>query len=63
MALPGEAGKSYTEAGGGRRSHSSSASLSSSSSLSVSTADSGDDAASNLVGVFSAIISSRSRTV
>ncbi len=55
MALPGEAGKSYTEAGGGRRSRSSSASLSSSSSsLSVSTADSGDDAGSNLVGVFSA---------
>ncbi len=54
MALPGEAGKSYTEAGGGLRSRSSSASLSSSSSsLSVSI-DSGDDAASNLVGVFSA---------
>jgi hypothetical protein len=52
VALPGEAGKSYTEAGGGRRSGSSSASLSSS--WSVSTADSGDDAASNLVGVFSA---------
>jgi hypothetical protein len=54
VALPGEAGKSYTEEGVGRRSRSSSASLSSSSSsLSVST-DRGDDALSNLVGVFSA---------